>query len=98
VDLDPASEPHAGDVVRGGGERDRIVAVRDQPDVGRRVVRPRLLDRLGAMLSNPGHERHAQIGHMAAERTVAEEAGPVLRVHLAQSEGEGVQRLAALLG
>jgi len=98
LDLDPACHPHAGDVGRGRRERDDVVAVRGQPDVGRRLVRRGLLDRLGARIGNPGHERHAQIGDVAAERAVAEKARPILRVHLAQSPGEGLQRLAALFG
>jgi crotonobetainyl-CoA:carnitine CoA-transferase CaiB-like acyl-CoA transferase len=98
VDLDPARHPHAGDVGWGGRERDDIVAARRQPDVGGRLVWRGLLDRLGARVGNPGHERQAQVGDVAAERTVAEKAGPVVRVYLAQSAGEGLQRLAALLG
>jgi crotonobetainyl-CoA:carnitine CoA-transferase CaiB-like acyl-CoA transferase len=97
VDLDPARHPHAGDVGRGCRQRHDVVAVRGQPDVGRRLVRCGLLDRLGAMVGDPGHERHAQVGNVAAERAVAEEAGPVLLRHLAQSVGEGLQRLAAFL-
>jgi crotonobetainyl-CoA:carnitine CoA-transferase CaiB-like acyl-CoA transferase len=96
VDLDPARHPHAGDVGRGRGQRDHVVAVRGQPDVGRRLVRRGLLDRLGARVGNPGHERHAQIGDVAAERAVAEKAGPILLRHLAQPVGQGLQRLAAL--
>ena len=57
-----------------------------------------LLDRLRAMVGDPGHERDAQVGDVAAERAIAEKAGPVLLIHLAQSAGEGLQRLAALLG
>jgi crotonobetainyl-CoA:carnitine CoA-transferase CaiB-like acyl-CoA transferase len=98
LDLDPARHPHAGDVGRGGGQQDHVVAVRGQPDVGRRLVRRRLLDRLAARVGNPGHEGDAQIGDLAAERAVAEKAGPVLLVHLTQSADEGLQRLAALLG
>jgi crotonobetainyl-CoA:carnitine CoA-transferase CaiB-like acyl-CoA transferase len=98
LDLDPARHPHAGDVGRGRRERHDVVAVRGQPDVGRRLAGCGLLDRLGARVGNPGHERYAQIGDVAAERAVAEEAGPVLLGHLAQSVGEGLQRLAALLG
>jgi hypothetical protein len=98
LDLDPARHPHAGDVGRGLRERDDIVAVRGQPDVGRRLVRRRFLDRLGARVGKPGHERHAQVGDGGAERAVAEEAGPVLRVHFTQPAGEGLQRLAAFLG
>jgi crotonobetainyl-CoA:carnitine CoA-transferase CaiB-like acyl-CoA transferase len=98
VDLDPARHPHPGDVGRGRGQRDHVVAARGQPDVGRRLVRRGLLDRLGAGVGDPGHERHAQVGDVAAERPVAEEVGPVLLRHFAQSVGEGLQRLAALLG
>jgi crotonobetainyl-CoA:carnitine CoA-transferase CaiB-like acyl-CoA transferase len=98
LDLDPARHPHARDISRGRRQRDDVVAGPGQPDIGGRLVRSDLLDRLGAMAGDPGHEHHAQIGHMAAERAVAEEAGPVLLVHLAQSAGEGLQRLAALLG
>jgi crotonobetainyl-CoA:carnitine CoA-transferase CaiB-like acyl-CoA transferase len=98
LDLDPARHPHASDVGRGGRERDDIVAVRGQPNVGRRLIRRGLLDRFGARIGNRGHERYVQIRDVAAERAVAEEAGPVLRVHLAQSAGESLQRLAALLG
>ncbi|HUB21819.1 MAG TPA: CaiB/BaiF CoA-transferase family protein [Streptosporangiaceae bacterium] len=98
LDLDPARHPHPGDVGRGGGQRHHVVAVRGQPDVGRGLIRGGLLDRLGARIGNPGHERNAQVGDVAAERAVAEEAGPVLLRHLAQSGGEGLQRLAALLG
>jgi formyl-CoA transferase/CoA:oxalate CoA-transferase len=98
LDLDPARHPHPGDVGRGGGQRDHIVAARSQPDIGRRLVRRGLLDRLCACIGNRGHERHAQVGDVAAERAVAEKTGPVVRVHLAQSAGEGLQRLAALLG
>jgi crotonobetainyl-CoA:carnitine CoA-transferase CaiB-like acyl-CoA transferase len=67
LDLDPAGQPHPGDVGWGGGERDHIVAVPGQPDIGRRLIRRRLLHRLGAMLGDPGYERHAEIGDMAAE-------------------------------
>jgi crotonobetainyl-CoA:carnitine CoA-transferase CaiB-like acyl-CoA transferase len=98
LDLDPARHPHAGDVGWGRRQRDDIVAVPCEPDVSRRLVRRGLLDRLRAMVGDPGHERHAQIGDMTTERAVAEEARPCLRVHLAQSAGEGLQRLAALLG
>jgi formyl-CoA transferase/CoA:oxalate CoA-transferase len=98
LDSDPARHPHAGDVGRGRGQRDHVVAVRGQPNVGRRLVRRGLLDRLGAGVGDPGHERYAQIGDVAAERAVGEKAGPVLLVHVAQSAGEGLQRLAALLG
>ena len=98
VDLDPARHPHPGDVGRRRGQRDDVVAVRGQPNVGRRFVRRGLLDRFGAGVGNPGHERHVQVGDVAAERAVAEKAGPVLCRHLAQSVGEGLQRLAALLG
>jgi crotonobetainyl-CoA:carnitine CoA-transferase CaiB-like acyl-CoA transferase len=98
VDLDPARHPHTGDVGRRRGQRDHIVAGRRQPDVGRRLVRPGLLDRLGAGVGDPGHERHAQVGDLTAERAVAEEAGPVLLGHVAQPVGEGLQRLAAFLG
>jgi crotonobetainyl-CoA:carnitine CoA-transferase CaiB-like acyl-CoA transferase len=98
LDLDPARHPHPGDVGRGGRQRHHVVAVRGQPDVGRGLIRGGLLDRLGARIGNPGHERNAQVGDVAAERAVAEEAGPVLLRHLAQSGGEGLQRLAALLG
>ena len=98
LDLDPARHPHAGDVGRGGGERHDIVAARRQPDVGGRLVRRGLLDRLGARVGDRGHERQAQVGDVAAERAVAEKARPVLRVYLAQSAGEGLQRLAAFLG
>jgi crotonobetainyl-CoA:carnitine CoA-transferase CaiB-like acyl-CoA transferase len=97
LDLDPARHPHAGDVGRGRGQRDHVVAVRRQPDVGLRLVRRGLLDRLGAAAGDPGHERHAQVSDVAAERAVAEVAGPVLLGHLAQSVGEGLQRLAAFL-
>ncbi len=48
--------------------------------------------------ADPGQERDAQVGDVAAERAIAEKAGPVLLIHLAQSAGEGLQRLAALLG
>jgi crotonobetainyl-CoA:carnitine CoA-transferase CaiB-like acyl-CoA transferase len=98
LDLDPARHPHPGDVGRGGGQRDHVVAVRGQPNVSRRLVRRGLFDRLGACVGDRGHERQAQVGDVAAERAVAEKAGPVLRVHLAQPGGEGLQRLAALLG
>jgi crotonobetainyl-CoA:carnitine CoA-transferase CaiB-like acyl-CoA transferase len=98
LDLDPARHPHAGDVGRRGGQRNRIVAARGQPDVGRRLVRRGLLDRLAAGIGDPGYERDAQVSDMAAERSVAEEAGPLLVRHLAQSADEGLQRLAALLG
>jgi crotonobetainyl-CoA:carnitine CoA-transferase CaiB-like acyl-CoA transferase len=98
LDSDPARHPHAGDVGRGRGQRDHVVAVRGQPNVSRRLVRRGLLDRLGAGVGDPGHERYAQIGDVAAERAVGEKAGPVLLVHVAQSAGEGLQRLAALLG
>ena len=67
LDLDPAGQPHPGDVRRGGGQRDDVVAVPGQPDVGRRFIRRRLLYRLGAMIGDPGYERHAEIGDMAAE-------------------------------
>jgi crotonobetainyl-CoA:carnitine CoA-transferase CaiB-like acyl-CoA transferase len=67
LDLDPAGQPHPGDVGRGGGERDHVVAVPGQPDIGGRLIRRRLLHRLGAMLGDPGYERHAEIGDMAAE-------------------------------
>jgi crotonobetainyl-CoA:carnitine CoA-transferase CaiB-like acyl-CoA transferase len=97
LDLHPARHPHAGDVGRGRRQRHDVVASRGQPDVGGRLVRRGLLDRLGAMIGDPGHERHAQVGDVAADRAVAEEAGPVLLWHLAQSVGEGLQRLAALL-
>ncbi len=96
--LDPARHPHAGDVGRRGGQRNHIVAVRGQPDVGRRLVRRGLLDRLAAGIGDPGYERDAQVGDVAAECAVAEEAGPLLVRHLAQSADEGLQRLAALLG
>src|ERR1700733_2955142 len=72
-------------------------SIRRPPDVGRRLVRCGVLDRLGARTGDRGHERHAQVGDVAAERAVAEKAGPVLLVHLAQSAGEGLERLAALL-
>jgi crotonobetainyl-CoA:carnitine CoA-transferase CaiB-like acyl-CoA transferase len=98
LDLDPARHPHAGDVGRGRGQRDHVVAAGRQPDVGRRLVRRGLLDRLGARVGDPGHERYAQVGDVAAERPVAEEVGPLLRGHLAQSGGEGLQRLTAFLG
>jgi crotonobetainyl-CoA:carnitine CoA-transferase CaiB-like acyl-CoA transferase len=98
LDLDPARDPHAGDVGRRRGQRDDIVAARGQPDVSRRLIRRGLLDRLGAVIGDPGHERHVQVGDVAAERAVAEKAGPVLLGHLAQPVGEGLQRLAALLG
>jgi crotonobetainyl-CoA:carnitine CoA-transferase CaiB-like acyl-CoA transferase len=98
LDLDPAPHPHARDVGGRRRQRDHIVAAPGQPDVGRRLVRPDLLDRLRAVLGDPGEERHAQVGHVAAERAVAEEARPGLRVHLTQSAGESLQRLAALLG
>ena len=98
LDLDPARHPHPGDVGRGRRKRHHIVAVRGQPNVGRRLVRSNLFHRLGAIFGDPGHERHAEIGHVAAERAVAEEARPFLLVHLAQSAGQGLQRLAALLG
>jgi len=67
LDLDPAGQPHPGDVGRGGGERDHVVAVPGQPDISGRLIRRRLLHRLGAMLGDPGYERHAEIGDMAAE-------------------------------
>jgi len=98
LDLDPARYPHAGDVGRRRRQRDHVVAVPGQPDVGWRLIRRGLLDRLGARVGNPGHERYAQIGDVAAEQAVAEKAGPVLLGHLTQSVGEGLQRLAALLG
>jgi len=98
VDLDPARHPHPGDVARGGRQRHHVVAIRGQPDVGRRPVRRGLFDRLGACIGDPGHERDAQVGDVAAERAIAEKAGPVLLIHLAQSAGEGMQCLAALLG
>jgi crotonobetainyl-CoA:carnitine CoA-transferase CaiB-like acyl-CoA transferase len=66
LDLDPARDPHPGDVGRGGGQREDVVAVGGQPDVGRRVVYRGLGHRLGTMVVEPGHERHAEIGHMAA--------------------------------
>ena len=97
LDLDPARHPHAGDVGRSFRQRHHVVAVRGQPDVGRRVVGD-LLDLLGAMICDRDHERNAQVGDVAAERAVTEKTGPVLLVHLAQSAGEGLQRLAALLG
>jgi crotonobetainyl-CoA:carnitine CoA-transferase CaiB-like acyl-CoA transferase len=98
LDLDPPRHPHAGDVGRGRRDRDDIVAACGQPDVGRRLVRSRLPDRLSARVGDRGYERHVQVGDVAAERAVAEEAGPVILGHLAQSAGEGLQRLAALLG
>jgi hypothetical protein len=97
LDLDPAGQPHPGDVGRGGGQRDHVVAAGGQPDVGRRVVGLRLGHRFGARVGEPGHERHAQIGHVAAHRPFAEVAGPVRRAHLGQPAAEGLQRLAALL-
>ena len=98
LDLDPPRHPHPGDIGRGRRDRDHIVAAGGQPDVGRRLVRPRLLDRLGARIGDPGHERHLQVSDVAAERAVAEKAGPFLLGHLAQSAGEGLQRLPAFLG
>jgi crotonobetainyl-CoA:carnitine CoA-transferase CaiB-like acyl-CoA transferase len=98
LDLDPARYPHAGDVGRGRRQRYHVVAAGGQPDVGLRLIGRGLLDRLRAVTGNPGHERNAQIGDVAAERAAAEEAGPVLLGHLAQSVGKGLQRLAALLG
>jgi hypothetical protein len=59
MNLDPAGDPHPGDVSRGGGQRDHIVAVRGQPDVGRRVVWLGLGYRCGPVIGEPGHERHA---------------------------------------
>jgi crotonobetainyl-CoA:carnitine CoA-transferase CaiB-like acyl-CoA transferase len=90
LDLDPARHPHARDVGGRPRERDHIVAVPGQPDVGRRLVRPDLLDRFRAVVGNPGYERHAQIGHVAAEGAIAEEVLPLLRVHLAQSADQGL--------
>jgi crotonobetainyl-CoA:carnitine CoA-transferase CaiB-like acyl-CoA transferase len=98
LDPDPACDPHPGDVGRGGGQGDDVVAAGGQPDVGRRVVRLGLGHRFGPLVGEPGHERHAEIGHMAAHRPLAEITGPVLGVHLRQSAGEGLQCLAALLG
>jgi crotonobetainyl-CoA:carnitine CoA-transferase CaiB-like acyl-CoA transferase len=98
LDLDPARHPHPRDVGWGGRERHHVVAAPGQPDVGRRLAGADLLDRLRAVVGDPGVERHAQIGHIAAERAVAEETRPFLRVHLAQSAGQGLQRLTALLG
>jgi crotonobetainyl-CoA:carnitine CoA-transferase CaiB-like acyl-CoA transferase len=98
LDLDPARHPHPGDVGRGRGQRDHVVAVRGQPNVGERLVRCGLFDRLGARVGDRGHERDAQVGDMAAERAIGEKAGPVLRVHVPQSGSQGLQRLAALLG
>jgi hypothetical protein len=95
--LDPPRQPHPGDVGRGGGQRDHVVAARGQPDVGRRVVGLRLGHRVGAGVGEPGHERHAEIGHVAAHRPLAEIAGPVVRAHFGQPAAEGLQRLAALL-
>ena len=95
--LDPPGQPHPGDVGRGGGQRDHVVAARGQPDVGRRVVGLRLGHRVGAGVGEPGHERHAEIGHVAAHRPLAEIAGPVVRAHFGQPAAEGLQRLAALL-
>jgi hypothetical protein len=66
LDLDPARQPHAGDVGRGRRQGDDIVAGPGQPDIGRRLVGSDLLDRLGAMVGDPGHERHVQIGDVAA--------------------------------
>ncbi|HEV2254245.1 MAG TPA: CaiB/BaiF CoA-transferase family protein [Streptosporangiaceae bacterium] len=97
LDLDPARHPHPGDVGRGGSQQDHVVAVRGQPDVSRRLVRSHLFDRLGALVGERGQERHVQVGHVATHRAIAEKAGPVLRVHLAQSADEGLQRVAALL-
>jgi formyl-CoA transferase/CoA:oxalate CoA-transferase len=67
LDLDPAGQPHPGDIGRGGGQRDNVVAVPGQPDVGRRLIRRRLLHRLGAMIGDPGDKGDAEIGDMAAE-------------------------------
>ena len=98
LDLDPARHPHARDVSGRLRQRDHVVAAPGQPDVGRRFVRTGLLDQFRAVVGNPGHERHAQIGYVAAERAIAEEVLPLLRIHLAQSADQGLQRLAALLG
>jgi hypothetical protein len=98
LDLDPPRHPHPGDIGRGRRDRDHIVAAAGQPDIGRRLIRPRLPDRLGARLGEGGYERHVQVGDVAADRAVAEKAGPVLLGHLAQSAGEGLQRLPAFLG
>jgi formyl-CoA transferase/CoA:oxalate CoA-transferase len=97
LDLDPAGQPHPGDVGRRGRQRDDIVAARGQPDVGRRVVRLGLGYRCGALIGEPGHERHAKVGHMAAHRPLAEVARPVRRAHLGQPACKSLQRLAALL-
>ena len=98
LDLDPPRHPHPGDVGRGRRDRDHVIALGRQPDVGGRLVRGRLLDRLGPRVGEPGYERNIEVGDMAAERAVAEKARPFLLGHLAQSGGEGLQRLAALLG
>jgi Subtilase family len=97
LDLDPAGQPHPRDVGGGSGQRDHVVAARRQPDVGGRVVRLGLGHRLGAVVGEPGHERHAEIGHLAAHRPLTEVAGPVSRAHLGQPACESLQRLAALL-
>jgi CoA-transferase family III len=97
LDLDPAGQPHPGDVGRRGGQGDDVVAAGGQLDVGRRVVRLGLGYRCGAVIGEPGHERHAKVGHMAAHRPLAEVARPVRRAHLGQPACKSLQRLAALL-
>lgn len=90
LDLDPARDPHPGDVGRSRGQRDDIIAVRNQLDVGRGILGLRLGDRVGAVVGEPGKERDIEVGHMTAHRALAEIAGPVLRAHLRKPVTEGL--------
>jgi type VII secretion-associated serine protease mycosin len=98
LDLHLARQPHPGDVHRGLGQRDNVLAGRGDPDVGGRVLGSLLTDIRITLGSQDSAESNAQVGNGAAHRPVAEVVGPFGRTEFGEPAGEFLQCLAALLG
>src|SRR5215472_19226573 len=68
--LEAAGQPGTRDAGGVCGNRDQVVALGGEPDLGRRLGPVRLRDRCGAVGADPGHEGHSEVGDLAADHAV----------------------------
>ena len=96
--LEPPGKPGAGEASRVSGNRDNHIALRGEPDLGRRAAIRRFPDRIRSVRPEPGHEGNPQVRDTAAERPVREVGRTVLGIQFRDASRKSIQCRAALFG